>query len=132
MPTVRQPYRDEREYVRDVAIALLLVVVGFAAAELCTATFPRAAPWTDFLAVPVALGPVWWFARRRGVIDHDAYDFAAFCLIVPAVRLLERRYDVFGEGDFFGLASIASILALLAIFRQVRRRLFAPPQPTGS
>ncbi len=82
-----KPYATFWEYIRDVAIAFLILIAGFLVAGAIAEPFRGLTDLAYPVALCVALAPLWWFTRRCRIHDLDFCDYAALSMFMLTVAL---------------------------------------------
>jgi len=84
-----KPYDSVWQYLRDVALAFVIIIGGFLIAGAIAEPFRNATALAYPAALSIGLGPFWWFTRRCQIHDFDFYDYAAlssFTLLAASLR----------------------------------------------
>ena len=102
MATSPKPYDSLWDYLRDVALAFLIIMGGFLLAGAIAEPFRNLTDLAYPIALCIGLGPFWWFTRHCQIHDRDFYDYAAlsvFLVTTAALRSLlvganQRAFDI--------------------------------------
>ena len=114
MATSPKPYDSLWEYLRDVALAFLIVIGGLLLAGAIAEPFRHLADLAYPAALCIGLAPFWWFTRRCQIHDFDFYDYtvlSVFTLLAtvlrsalagPNQRMIETLIIAVAFGGFLG------------------------------
>ena len=114
MTTSPKPYDSLWEYLRDVALAFVIIIAGFLLAGVIAEPFRDLTDMAYPIGLCIGLAPFWWFTRRCQIHSFDWYDYAAlsaFTLLAALLRsavvganqpMLEALIVAVAFGGFLG------------------------------